>query len=157
MGTQRNTWGGNGEFSGKTPWFIRADYNEVKTNGIKPGSGQLGTGSGNGLIELGIPVEYKTQNTTIEGGYNTKQYGFKVAFIDSKFTDANDVGPVDQLLHAERPRLLAAAAGQRTQEVVVQRIHQAIAVGLGDHRALYAEQVGGTASSVARGSLKPTG
>ncbi len=43
-GTQRNTWGGNGEFSGKTPWFIRADYNEVKTNGIKPGSGQLGTG-----------------------------------------------------------------------------------------------------------------
>ena len=52
-GTQRNTWGGNGEFSGKTPWFIRADYNEVKTNGIKPGSGQLGTGSGNGLIELG--------------------------------------------------------------------------------------------------------
>ena len=90
-GTQRNTWGGNGEFSGKTPWFIRADYNEVKTNGIKPGSGQLGTGSGNGLIELGIPVEYKTQNTTIEGGYNTRQYGFKVAFLDSKFTDANDV------------------------------------------------------------------
>ena len=89
-GTQRNTWGGNGEFSGKTPWFIRADYNEVKTNGIKPSSGQLGTGSGNGLIELGAPVDYKTQNTTIEGGYNTKQYGFKLAFLDSKFTDAND-------------------------------------------------------------------
>ncbi len=89
-GTQRNTWGGNAEFSNKTPWFIRADYNEVKTNGVKPGSGQLGTGSGNGLIELGMPVDYKTQNTTIEGGYNTKQYGFKVAFIDSKFTDAND-------------------------------------------------------------------
>ena len=89
-GTQRNTWGGNGEFSGKTPWFIRADYNEVKQSGIKPSSGQLGTGSGNGLIELGAPVDYKTQNTTIEGGYNTKQYGFKLAFLDSKFTDAND-------------------------------------------------------------------
>ncbi len=89
-GTQRNTWGGNVEFSNKTPWFIRADYNEVKTNGIRPGSGQLGTGSGNGLIELGIPVDYKTQNTTIEGGYNTKQYGFKLAYIDSKFTDANE-------------------------------------------------------------------
>ena len=37
-----------------------------------------------------MPVDYKTQNTTIEGGYNTKQYGFKLAFIDSKFTDAND-------------------------------------------------------------------
>jgi len=89
-GTQRNTWGGSGEFSGKTPWFIRADYNEVKTDGIKPSSGQLGTGSGNGLIQLGAPVDYKTQNATVEGGYNTKQYGFKVAFLDSKFTDANE-------------------------------------------------------------------
>ena len=88
--TQRNTWGGNGEFSGKTPWFIRADYNEVKTTGVKPSSAQLGTGSGNGLIELGAPVDYKTKNTTIEGGYNTRQYGFKVAFLDSKFTDGND-------------------------------------------------------------------
>ena len=88
--TQRNTWGGNGEFSGKTPWFIRADYNEVKTTGVKPSSAQLGTGSGNGLIELGAPVDYKTKNTTIEGGYNTRQYGFKVAFLDSKFTDDND-------------------------------------------------------------------
>jgi hypothetical protein len=88
--TQRNTWGGNLEFSNKSPWFIRADYNEVKTNGVKPSSGQLGTGSGNGLIEFGAPVDYKTKNTTIEGGYNTKQYGFKLAYIDSKFTDAND-------------------------------------------------------------------
>ena len=89
-GTQRNLWGGNVEFSNKTPWFIRADYNEVSTNGIKPGSGQLGTGSGNGLIELGVPVDYKTKNTTIEGGYNSRQYGFKLAYLNSKFTDAND-------------------------------------------------------------------
>ena len=88
--TQRNTWGGNGEFSGKTPWFIRADYNEVKTTGVKPSSAQLGTGSGNGSIELGAPVDYKTKNTTIEGGYNSRQYGFKVAYLDSKFTDDND-------------------------------------------------------------------
>jgi hypothetical protein len=89
-GTQRNTWGGNAEFSGKTPWFVRADYNEVLTNGTKPGSAQLGTGSGNGMIELGMPVNYKTQNATLEGGYNSKQYGFKLAFLDSKFTDGND-------------------------------------------------------------------
>ncbi len=89
-GTQRNTTGANGEFSGKTPWFIRADYNEVKQSGIKPGGAQLGTGSGNGLIELGAPVDQKTQNTTIEGGYNTRQYGFKLAYLDSKFTSSND-------------------------------------------------------------------
>ena len=90
-GTQRNLWGANAEFSNKSPWFIRADYNEVKQTGLKPSSGQLGTGSGNGLIEFGAPVDYKTQNATIEGGYNTKQYGFKLAYIDSKFTDNNDV------------------------------------------------------------------
>ena len=140
LGTQRNTWGGNGEFSGKTPWFIRADYNEVKTNGIKPSSGQLGTGSGNGLIELGAPVDYKTQNTTIEGGYNTKQYGFKVAFLDSKFTDGNESFQWTNFYHAQRPRPVAAAAGQRAQEVELQRLHQAAAVGLGDHRPLRAEQ-----------------
>ena len=102
--TQRNTWGGNAEFSNKSPWFIRADYNEVRTNGVKPSSGQLGTGSGNGLIEFGAPVDYKTQNTTVEGGYNSKQYGFKIAYLDSKFTDANEPVPVDELLPAERPR-----------------------------------------------------
>ncbi len=90
-GTQRNTTGGNFEVSMKSPWFVRADYNEVRTNGIKPSSGQLGTGSGNGMIEFGAPADYKTQNTVIEGGYNTKQYGIKLAYMASKFTDANDV------------------------------------------------------------------
>src|SRR5512143_152307 len=90
-GTQRNTTGGNLEVSMKSPWFIRADYNEVKTNGIKPSSGQLGTGSGNGFIEFGAPADYKTKNTTIEGGYNSKQYGIKLAYMQSKFTDANDI------------------------------------------------------------------
>ncbi len=90
LSTQRNTWGGNAEFSNKSPWFIKADYNEVRTNGVMPGSGQLGTGSGNGLIELGKPVDYKTQNATIEGGYRSSKYGVKLAYLDSKFTDGND-------------------------------------------------------------------
>ena len=89
-GTQRNTTGGNIEVSMKSPWFVRADYNEVRTNGIKPASGQLGTGSGNGFIEFGAPADYKTQNTVIEGGYSSRQYGLKLAYIQSKFTDAND-------------------------------------------------------------------
>ncbi len=88
--TQRNTWGGNAEFSNKSPWFIRADYNEVKTTGVKPSSGRLGTSANNGFIELGAPVDYKTQNTTIEGGYSGKQYGIKLAYLDSKFSDGND-------------------------------------------------------------------
>ena len=88
--TQRNLTGGNFEVSAKTPFFFKVDYNEVQQTGTKAGGGSLGTGSGNGLIELGMPVNYKTQNTTVEGGYNTKQYGVKLAYLDSKFTDANN-------------------------------------------------------------------
>ena len=35
---------------------------------MRPSSGQLGTGSGNGLIEFGLPTDYKTQNTDDRGG-----------------------------------------------------------------------------------------
>ncbi len=140
LSTQRNTWGGNAEFSNKSPWFIKADYNEVRTNGVMPGSAQLGTGSGNGSIELGKPVDYKTQNATIEGGYNSRQYGFKLGLPRLEVHRRQRQLPVDELLHAERPRHDADAARQRAQEVEPQRLHQAAAVGLGDHRALHAER-----------------
>ncbi len=43
---------------------------------------------------------------------------------------------VAELLHAERAGHHAAAAGQRAQEVEPQRVLEAAAVGLGDHRAV---------------------
>jgi len=89
-GIQRNTLGGNFEFSNKTPWFVRADYNEVETSGLKLNGGALGTGSGNGLIQYGAPVDYKTKNAFIEGGYSSKQWGLRLAYLDSKFSNAND-------------------------------------------------------------------
>ncbi len=88
-GTQRNTTGGNFEVSMKSPWFVRADYNEVRTNGIKPSSGQLERAPATASSSR-RPADYKTQNTFIEGGYNTKQYGLKLAYFQSKFTDSND-------------------------------------------------------------------
>lgn len=89
-GIQRNTTGGKIEFSNKTPWFIRAAYNEVETTGTRPGSAQLGTGSGNGLIEFGVPTDQKTKNTTIEAGYSTKQWGIKLGYLNSKFENSID-------------------------------------------------------------------
>jgi hypothetical protein len=85
-GLQRDTIGGNAEVSLNSPFFARFDYNEVKTSGTRPGSGQLGTGSGNGLIEFGVPTDYKTKNTTAELGYAGKSWNVKLGFLDSKFT-----------------------------------------------------------------------
>jgi hypothetical protein len=85
--TQRDTLGGNVEVSAGSPFYVRGDYNEVTTTGIRPGSGQLGTGSGNGLIELGIPTDFKTKNTTIDAGYLGKSWNVKLQFLDSKFSN----------------------------------------------------------------------
>ncbi len=84
-GLQRNTVGGNVEVNAKSPFFFRVDYNEVETTGVRPSSGQLGTGSGNGLIEFGLPTDYKTKNTTLEAGYKGKTWNVKLGFLDSKF------------------------------------------------------------------------
>ncbi len=89
-GTQRNTVGGNVEVSMKSPWFVRVDYNEVTTTGVRPGSGQLGTGSGNGLMEFGVPTDYKTKNSTLEAGYTGKTWNVKLAYLDSKFSNSID-------------------------------------------------------------------
>jgi OOP family OmpA-OmpF porin len=89
-GIQRNTTGATAEFSFHSPWFVRADYNEVKVDGVRPSSGQLGTGSGNGLVEIGFPTDYKTQNTTIEAGYQGKTWNVKLAYLDSRFKSSGD-------------------------------------------------------------------
>ena len=68
-----------------SPWFIRADYTEVEMSGVRPQSGQLGTGSGNGLIEFGAPVDYKTKHTTLEAGYTGETWNVKLGFFDSQF------------------------------------------------------------------------
>ncbi len=86
-GIQRNTVGGNLEVTANSPWFARVDYNEVATTGVRPGSGVLGTGSGNGFIELGVPVDYKTKNFTAEGGYTAKTWNIRLAYLDSKFSN----------------------------------------------------------------------
>ncbi len=89
-GLQRNTTGGAVEISARSPFFFRADYNEVETTGSRPQSGQLGTGSGNGLIEFGAPVEYKTKNALFEGGYTARAWNVKIAYLDSKFSNSID-------------------------------------------------------------------
>ncbi len=84
---QRDTIGGNLEVSAGSPFYIRGDYNEVTMTGTRPWSGQLGTGSGNGLIEFGAPTDYKTQNTTIDVGYLGKSWNVKLQYLDSKFSN----------------------------------------------------------------------
>jgi MtrB/PioB family decaheme-associated outer membrane protein len=90
-GLQRNVYGGNFEFTNNSPWHIRADYNENTMQGVRPQSARLGTGSTNGMIEFGAPVDYKTKNLSLDGGYSTKQGSFSVNVLNSKFSNSNDL------------------------------------------------------------------
>jgi hypothetical protein len=86
---QRNTYGGNLEFTANSPWHIRADYNENTMEGVRPQSGRLGTSSNNGLIEFGAPVDYKTKNFSLDGGYSSKEGSWSLNLLNSKFSNNN--------------------------------------------------------------------
>jgi MtrB/PioB family decaheme-associated outer membrane protein len=85
IGYKRTDNGGYFEWQGQAPWYARVDANQVKFEGTKIGSGALGTSPGNGFIDLAIPVQYKTSNVSVEGGYNTGQMNLSLSYLYSKF------------------------------------------------------------------------
>jgi len=85
IGFKRTDNGGYFEWQGQAPWYTRVDANQVKFEGTKIGSGALGTSPGNGFIDLAIPVQYKTSNVTVEGGYNTGNLNVSLSYLYSKF------------------------------------------------------------------------
>ena len=86
---KRQDIGGMFEFSNNSPWYIRADVNEVRRDGVKLISGAIGTSPGQGFMDLPSPVDFKTTNFSLEGGYTTKRGQVAVSWLQSKFTNAN--------------------------------------------------------------------
>ena len=72
-----------------SPWYVRFDANQVRTNGINIASAAAGTSPGNGFVDLPAPVDYVTNNWTLEGGYATKEGNFSVNVLRSTFTNDN--------------------------------------------------------------------
>jgi MtrB/PioB family decaheme-associated outer membrane protein len=91
--TKRQNIGGMVEFSNiyVSPWYVRADANQVRTTGITIASAAAGTSPGNGFVDLPAPVDYVTNNWSVEGGYATKQGNFGVNFTRSTFTNDNQI------------------------------------------------------------------
>jgi len=85
--------GGMIEFSNiyVSPWFVRADANEVRTTGINVASASNGTSPGNGFIQLPAPMDYVTKNWAVEAGYAVKEGNFGVNFLKSTFTNENQI------------------------------------------------------------------
>jgi MtrB/PioB family decaheme-associated outer membrane protein len=90
IGYKRRDDGGFFEFSGGSPWYVRADANQVTWDGSKPGASSQGTSPGNGYVDLAFPVDYKTKNWSLEGGYATKTMALSISWLSSKFENSTE-------------------------------------------------------------------
>ena len=87
--TFRKDTGGNVEFSGGSPWYVRFDANEVRQTGINNDAAALGTSPGNGFIDLPNPVDYTTRNFIAEAGYQAPRGHLSVNYTYSRFQNEN--------------------------------------------------------------------
>jgi MtrB/PioB family decaheme-associated outer membrane protein len=90
VGYKRRDAGGYFEFQSLSPWYFRADANQVTNTGSKYGASSQGTSPGNGNVDLAFPVEYTTKNTMLEAGYNSKTVHAALSWMTSKFDNDND-------------------------------------------------------------------
>lgn len=90
---RRQNIGGFVEFSNiyVSPWYVRADANQVRNSGINITSAAGGTSPGNGFVDLPSPIDYVTNNWLVEGGYATKQGNFGLSYSRSTFTNENQI------------------------------------------------------------------
>lgn len=87
---KRENLGGSFELWNGSPWFVRVDANEVTERGLQLIAGSNGTNPGPGFADKPFPVDYKTRNASIEGGYATRAGQFAVSALHSTFANANN-------------------------------------------------------------------
>ena len=87
---KRENLGGMFELWSGSPWFVRVDANEVTEHGLQLVGGANGTSPGNGFVDKPFPVDYKTRNASIEGGYASKTAQFALSVLHSNFSNQND-------------------------------------------------------------------
>ena len=87
---KRDNFGGKFEFTNNSPWYVRVNASDTTMKGIRPLSGAMGTGSGNGFIELPGATDYKTQNVSLDAGYAVKRGQVNFSYQKSKFDNSID-------------------------------------------------------------------
>src|SRR4029453_16761584 len=87
---QRPGYGGYFEGERNSPWYFRADGNQVTFSGTKVGSAANGTSPGNGFVDLAIPTNTTTSNWGVEGGYQSSKATLSLRWDYSKFDNGSN-------------------------------------------------------------------
>jgi len=83
---QRQKYGVNAEFLKSSPFFIKMKVSSEEMEGQRP----LGTGSFSGAVELPEPVDYRTNNLAVMGGYRSEEISVKLTGMYSTFDNSHD-------------------------------------------------------------------
>jgi MtrB/PioB family decaheme-associated outer membrane protein len=78
------------EWQKASPWYVRAEVNEVTRKGVNVFSGANGTSPGNGFTDLPAPIDYTTRNYFAEAGYSAGRSHFAANFLYSGFDNGNE-------------------------------------------------------------------
>lgn len=82
---KRRNIGGTFEFSHGSPWYFLLETDQAKQDGISNYAVALGTSPGNGFTDVLYPVDYRTYNVLLEGGYQTPRGHASVSVLQSDF------------------------------------------------------------------------
>jgi len=87
--TLRQSYGAGLKLDMLKPFFVSAQVNQERKNGIYP-IGTAGTSPGGIALELPMPVDWTTNNIMMEAGYARNPYFFSLSYLYSQFTNANN-------------------------------------------------------------------
>ena len=138
QGYERKDAGGYFEWQKNSPWYFRADGNEVTFSGTKVGSGANGTSPGNGFVDLAIPVQYQDEQLGCRRRLPDEQGDVLAALGLQQVRQLERHAAMDQpVLRRQPARHDVPAAGQHVQQVHRDRQLPRPAVAVGDFRAVH--------------------
>jgi len=83
----RSNYGAGLELSLKSPYFFGVRYDRTDMVGLNPTGQRSRTGATNFFTEFPSPVDYRTDNVSLETGYRSKAIIFKVDGLISQFSN----------------------------------------------------------------------
>lgn len=83
--------GGLFEISNNSPWYVRLDANQSKSEGLKLIAGSNGTSPVNGFFDKPFPIDFTTSTVAVEGGYASREGQLSLNVLRSRFSNENEL------------------------------------------------------------------
>ena len=118
LGYDRRDAGGYAEWQKNTPWYFRADGNQVSFSGTRVGSASNGTSPGNGYTDLAIPAGLQDEQLGRRGRLPDGQGDVRAALGLQQVRERQPDAAVDEpVLRRQQARHDLPRTGKHVQQV----------------------------------------